>query len=73
MGKILRTLIIIVMLPAELIGAVLREVASSIRMVGWVWQGDTFVEAILRELTYRGGEIENKKDQARDLAEKFRL
>lgn len=73
MGKLLRTLLIVIVLPFEMIGAAIREIISSCSMIVNVWKGDTFVEAVLKELTYRGGMIEDKKDQARDLAGRFRL
>ena len=73
MGKLLKTVLVIVMLPVEMVCAMVREIVSAVSMVINVWKGDTFVESVLKDLTYRGEQIEEKKDQARDLAKRFRL
>ena len=73
MGKLLKTVLVIVMLPVEMVCAMVREIVSAVSMVINVWKGDTFVETVLKDLTYRGEQIEEKKDQARDLAKRLRL
>lgn len=77
MGKILRTLLIMVALPLEMALAVVREIFSAGRMLAGIWRGDTYFAAVTKEFEQRiewlKAEREKAERIAAELAEKLGL
>jgi len=72
MGKFFRIVGIIVVLPFEILFAVLREIASAVRMMVSILDGESYFDAVLKEMDRRIEAIKSEKEKAGELAAKLR-
>jgi hypothetical protein len=72
MGKILRILLIIVILPFEILSAVLKAINSAVRMMVSIWDGDNYFDAVLKEMNRRIDLLKAELERTKDLATKLR-
>ena len=72
MGKFFRMLLIVIILPLEMISAMLREIGSAVRMMVSVWEGDNFFDATFKEMNRRIEHIKSELEKAKDLAARLR-
>lgn len=72
MGKFFRIIGIILVLPFEILSAILKEIASAARMIMSILDGESYFDAVLKEMDRRVEAIRSEKERAQELAERLR-